>query len=241
MTSVRHMTSGTLQNKWKTINAKCSSFAGCYAQSKNASNTSGWNEEKFRERALELFREKEGSEFDLISCWEQLKECPKWMSPEDPKKAPLTKKRGGQGKQEAVAQPEQSAAKIGSKKAKLMNANLANSASLAVAHGAIAHEMSQKRELKIMSMDISGIDPLSQEYFTILKTQSLNKLRESRRKEQETRAGRAAAEAADAASSPSSSSSTSSSLSGSSSSVRERSVDGVFSSFASWLAHLHET
>jgi len=31
-----------------------------------------------------------------------------------------------------------------------------------VAHGAIAHEMSQKRELKIMSMDISGTPDLSQ-------------------------------------------------------------------------------
>ena len=74
-----------LQGRWADINKKVTKFNGTYLQLKKVQR-SGYNEEKYVEDALALFLEEEGERFTFLSCWQYLKDKPKWVGNGAPKK-----------------------------------------------------------------------------------------------------------------------------------------------------------
>ena len=83
-TNEEHSKQG-LQGCWADINKKVTKFNGTYLQIKRVP-WSGYNEEKYVEDALALFLEEEGESFSFLSCWQYLKEKPKWLGNRAPKK-----------------------------------------------------------------------------------------------------------------------------------------------------------
>ena len=67
----------SLQSRWSDINKKATKFNGTYLQLKRL-NRSGFNEEKYLEEALKLYKEETSEDFPFLSIWHYLKDKPKW-------------------------------------------------------------------------------------------------------------------------------------------------------------------
>ena len=74
-----------LKSRWTDINKKVTKFNGTYLQIKRVPR-SGYNEEKYLEDTLALYLDEEKERFPFLSCWEYLKDQPKWLHNGAPKK-----------------------------------------------------------------------------------------------------------------------------------------------------------
>ena len=68
-----------IKTKYGEINRDTQKFCGCYRFIKNQ-NESGKTEEDQIRDALDLYRERYKKHFAFLSCWEVLKQVPKWSS-----------------------------------------------------------------------------------------------------------------------------------------------------------------
>jgi hypothetical protein len=75
--SVEERTISSLQCRWADINKKCTKFNGIMTQTRNVTR-SGYTEDNYVEDALKVFKHEMGEEFNFLSCWQYLKEKPKW-------------------------------------------------------------------------------------------------------------------------------------------------------------------
>ena len=67
----------SLQSQWSDINKKATKFNGTYLQIKRVPR-SGFNEDKYIEEALKLYKEEMSEDFPFLSIWHYLKDKPKW-------------------------------------------------------------------------------------------------------------------------------------------------------------------
>ncbi len=88
-------TSSSLQCFWVSINKDATKFNIIFAQLKSNSR-SGWNQAKYEEEALKLYKEEVKEDFKFLSCWVYLKEKPKWVDTLD-LYAPLLQKSSNGG------------------------------------------------------------------------------------------------------------------------------------------------
>ena len=72
-------TLSSLQCRWASINKDATKFNGIFAQLKSIPR-SGWNQAKYEEEALKLYKEEVKEDFKFLPCWVYLKEKPKWVN-----------------------------------------------------------------------------------------------------------------------------------------------------------------
>ena len=68
----------SLQSRWSDVNKKTSKFNGTYLQIKRVPR-SGWNEDKYIEEALQLYKDEMLEDFTNMAVWNYLKDKPKWL------------------------------------------------------------------------------------------------------------------------------------------------------------------
>jgi hypothetical protein len=68
----------SLQSRWSDINKRTSKFNGTVLQIKRVPR-SGWNEDKYIEEALQLYKDEMSEDFTHMAVWNYLKDKPKWL------------------------------------------------------------------------------------------------------------------------------------------------------------------
>ncbi len=70
-------TLSSLQCRWASINKDATKFNGIFAKT---IPRSCWNQAKYEEEALKLYKEEVKEDFKFLPCWVYLKERPKWVN-----------------------------------------------------------------------------------------------------------------------------------------------------------------
>ncbi|OWY96493.1 hypothetical protein PHMEG_00033227 [Phytophthora megakarya] len=170
----------SLQTRWRSLQATCNKFAGCYAAI-FARNESGKSIEDKIIDAHALYREQNGSAFKSQAVWQVLRYSPKWFES-------LTSKKGSRKRKEAlsgatvatIADQTELERPVGKKMAKK---SLDTEASLAALVKKLAHETERKNKLledatneQIMARRLDGMSAMQQRYYKLKQAQILSEL-----------------------------------------------------------------
>jgi hypothetical protein len=190
-------------SRWKKIQHDVNLFCGFFSQVTSVDH-SGWGDEDYVTAALELFEKQQETPFAFIQCWRVLKSVSKWQSmTAKPPKTPIAKRHRemkqsiSQGSDDAegsaesfdddidaLLAKESDARPQGCKKAKAANVQVARERHSVDAQRMMASAAVKRNEL-IEEQNTMALfaadreDPLSIEYFALMKQIAIQKLRKA--------------------------------------------------------------
>ncbi|KAF0731038.1 hypothetical protein Ae201684P_011861 [Aphanomyces euteiches] len=92
-----------IRNRWSTIRHDVSKFVGVFSQAERNAR-SGSSPDDVVATAIAVYKERHGSDFELMHCWQALRACPKFSTPKrkEPDDEKIEKVRIGQKKAKQI-------------------------------------------------------------------------------------------------------------------------------------------
>lgn len=87
-------TPGKCQSHFRDLNKKISSFVGCYSYA-TRQVSSGWSDEDYVERGMEVYLEREGQPFKFLEEWKLVRHFPKYTSGAKESESSGSKRKSG--------------------------------------------------------------------------------------------------------------------------------------------------